>query len=151
MMYDFEFVICVLGYCGFRKPNTWERQLKVLLRPVYYIDDPNDAQKLPIITPEHLFYVLRSVDPEIIDLLGFRDGLESVMYELFPVPPMITRPSRTQLSEDDLTKNLKELQAVNTKAIYEHENGTSFALYAMLIDVCICIFFFQFDPCLLIQ
>ncbi len=104
------------GYCGFRQPDVWLKDEKIMLRPCYYIDNRLDALRLPVITPLHMFEILRNVDKDTCELFGFASSLHCLFYYSFPVPPMIIRLSRTTTSEHDMTKTLRDIQIANNNA-----------------------------------
>ena len=102
------------GFCGFQSPDVFRRMEKVLIRPGYYISAKDKIHQLPNITPNHLFEILRNVDSKIWkDILGFSSPLHSLFFYSFPVAPMIIRPSRSMLSEDDITKTYGDIQKAN--------------------------------------
>jgi len=107
---------CSLGYCGYRQPDSWIKFEKILIRPVYEVDDKNDVNRLPVITPLHIYNILKNVCQADYKLFGFDSPLDCLFFSSYPVSPLLIRPSRSILSQDDLTKNLHDLQVANYKA-----------------------------------
>jgi DNA-directed RNA polymerase beta' subunit len=105
-----------VGYCGYRQPDTWIRFEKILIRPVYELDQKEDIGKLPTITPLHIYNILKNVSLEDCKLFSIDCKLDCFFFASYPISPLIIRPSRSAISQDDLTKNLDDLQHANNKA-----------------------------------
>lgn len=107
------------GYCGTPQPDVWLRDEKVLLRPGYLLDVPEQFVELPDITPFHVYNILLRCTPETTKLFGFHpqhSPLHALMIWSLITPPLVTRPSCGFYSENDLTFRLRRIQKLNAEA-----------------------------------
>ncbi len=106
------------GYCGTLQPDVWSilKDEKMIIRPAFYIESKEDFENLPIITPKLLYEILRGVSKRDHLFFGFdpeKSPLHGMFFSSFPIAPMIIRQSRNGISEDDLTKRLRQIQKAN--------------------------------------
>ncbi len=110
------------GFCGAPQPQ-WFRDEEVLIRPVYYLTNPEDFEHLPRITPRHIYNMLKFASAKTTRIFGFDpvfSPLRGMMCEKMLVSPLIIRPTRSAFgSEDDITTSYRKIQEANTRAKLE--------------------------------
>lgn len=120
------------GYCGMRQPDLWFRDDNLIVRPVFYIRQPEHFDDLPIIPPAHVLSMLKSVSPYTTRMFGFHpkhSPLHALMIEVMVVPPVLTRlPRGAHGNKDDLTVTLEVVQEVNADADREVVPNTTLGL-----------------------
>ncbi len=107
------------GYCGTRQPDVWSiiKDEKVIIRPSFYIESREEFQKLPVITPRHLYEMFRGVSDRDHLLIGLdpkKAPLHGMFVFSFPVCPMIIR--QHQSTENHLTKRMRLILKANQEA-----------------------------------
>ena len=98
------------GSCGFSQPTRWTMIDGIVIRPEW----PTTAVQVPVVTPQHVYGLLRMTSPDTSALFGFKSSsLGQLMYCRVPIPPILVRPTRPNRMEDDLSTRLRAIIQAN--------------------------------------
>lgn len=115
--------------CETSQPVWKHEKTGVVIRPIFHVPndcDPSEYENIDVqITPEKIVQILKYIKDDDVDFLGFHSTASkpvSMMYEVFPVPPVAMRPRLVMTTskgggEDDITVRLKTIVKKNKKML----------------------------------